>query len=343
MLLPEVNLDYGKLYRMLFPPVRVRLLLTGIELKVFNHLSKPSSAEEVAKKLRTHPRNTKIFLDGLTAINLIQKKSKLYKNTPITQSFLIEGSETYLGELLSFMANMDISLQNLTKLVKEGPSSEGVALTAGGGGPPSSQEMFRKAAMMMANTQRAGDAQMAVGIVTKLPEFKSFQRMLDLGGGPGIIGMAIVSQHPEMNGVIFDLPPVVGIAEEFIEEYGLDERVKVLAGDFNRDSIGEGYDLVYTSNALQFAGDIDLVVKKVFDALNPDGVFVSLFGFGQTHEGTKPENLVLGLLSTELMGQAASFEQGYIANSMIRIGFKSVQSRIINTPWGPTDLDICRK
>jgi hypothetical protein len=41
-----------------------------------------------------------------------------------------------------------------------------------------------------------------------------------------------------------------------------------------------------------------------------------------------------------LMGQEAGIEQGYIADSMLRVGFRSVHSQILNTAWGPMELDI---
>jgi len=336
MQLPELEIDYGELYRMIFFPIRSKLLLTGIELKIFNYLSDPTSAEEVAKTIEAHPRNMSLFLDGLAAIDLVQKKNGLYQNSPMVQAFLVEGSQTYLGPMLSFMASSDSLLENLTKLVREGPPPKPET-------PSFSEEMLAQGAAMMANTERAGDAQLAVKIISKLPEFSSFKNMLDLGGGPGLIGMAIVAAHPDMKGVIFDLPPVVKVAETFIREYRMQDRVEVLGGDFNRDSVGGGYDFVFTSNSLQFAQVIDQVVKKIYDALNPGGVFVSIFGFGQTHEGTKPENLVLGLLSMGLIGQEAGVEQGYIADSMLRVGFKSVHSQILSTAWGPMELDIGRK
>jgi hypothetical protein len=81
--LPEVNLTYENLYMMLIAPIRSQLLLTGIELKVFNELSEPKPSEDVAKALGTHPRNTKVFLDSLAAIDLLQKKEGLYGNSPI--------------------------------------------------------------------------------------------------------------------------------------------------------------------------------------------------------------------------------------------------------------------
>ncbi len=56
-------------------------------------------------------------------------------------------------------------------------------------------------------------------IVSKLPEFANFQKMLDLGSGPGIYAIAIVSSHRSMKGVVFDRAPQINIAQTFINEY----------------------------------------------------------------------------------------------------------------------------
>jgi SAM-dependent methyltransferase len=334
--IPEVNQSYEGLYNMLIAPIRAKLLLTGIELKVFNVLSEPKLSKDVAKAIGTNPNNTKVFLDGLAAMELLQKKDSLYRNSPVAQSFLVENSPTYLGRLLTFMKADDQFLHNLPKLVKEGPPPPPE-------NSPFSEEALAKGVVIMADFERAGYTRMGVEIVSELPEFPSFQKMLDLGGGPGLIGMSIVDAHPEMSGVIFDIPPVVKETKNFIKEYGMEARMEVLGGDFNRDSIGGGYDLVWTSSALQFAVDIDSIVKKVFDALNPGGVFVSLYSFGQTQEHTKPESTVLSLLSMALMGQEVRFDHGCVADSMLRVGFKSVRSRNIDSSMGPMELDIARK
>lgn len=39
--LPEVNTSFGDLYRTLYEPIRTKLLLTGIEPGIFDHLSEP--------------------------------------------------------------------------------------------------------------------------------------------------------------------------------------------------------------------------------------------------------------------------------------------------------------
>jgi SAM-dependent methyltransferase len=334
--LPEINQSYEGLYKMLIAPIRSKLLLTGIELKVFNVLSEHKQPKDVAEAIGTHPNNTRVFLDGLAAMDLLQKKDGLYRNSPVAQAFLVENSPTYLGRLLTFMKPDDQFLQNLPKQVKEGPPPPPEK-------PPFSEEALVKGVALMADIERARRSSDLVKIVSELPEFPSFQKMLDLGGGPGLIGMSIVDAHPEMKGVVFDIPPVVKETKNFIKEYGMEARMEVLGGDFNRDSIGGGYDLVWTSSALQFAVDIDSVVKKVYAALNPSGVFVSVYPFGLTHEQTKPESIVLSLLSMALMGQEVRFDHGCVADSMLRVGFKSVRSRDIDSFMGPMELDIARK
>jgi hypothetical protein len=64
---------------------------------------------------------------------------------------------------------------------------------------------------------------------------------------------------------------------------------------------------------------------------------------GLTYERTKPDDMVLSMMPMALTGQDRWFDQGFIADSMLRVGFKSVRSRTLDTDWGPMDLDIGRK
>jgi hypothetical protein len=57
MFLPKLDMDFGELYRMILSPIRAKILLTGIELKVFNYMTEPISAKKVAEAIKTHPRN----------------------------------------------------------------------------------------------------------------------------------------------------------------------------------------------------------------------------------------------------------------------------------------------
>lgn len=91
--LQDVTVSSGelyRLYRMLYAPAKTKLLLTGIDLKIFNHLSIPKSSEEVAEVIGCHPKNTMLFLNGLAACDLIEKHKGLYQNTHLSEGLTDE-------------------------------------------------------------------------------------------------------------------------------------------------------------------------------------------------------------------------------------------------------------
>jgi predicted TPR repeat methyltransferase len=180
-------------------------------------------------------------------------------------------------------------------------------------------------------------------VVARLPEFAGFRRMLDLGGGHGMFALYFVEAHPQMTCVVFDRPAVVAVADDFARKYGLQDRVSTMAGDYLADDIGSGYDLIWACATLNFARhDLDTLIGKILAALNPGGVFIA-FQDGMTDERTQPD-MMLGHLGDTLRSvHDFSFDQEEIAASILRCGFRSVQSRTIDTPTGAMDLDVARK
>jgi len=200
---------------------------------------------------------------------------------------LLQSKPSYLGDgFLLQNAQKDFSVGDLRELVLNGPSK-------GSEKSGDSPKMWGRFAKSMANNQRSGAAQDAAEIISRLPEFQSFSKMLDLGGGAGINCIAMVGRHPSMKGVMFDRKPSTEVALEFIREYGLEDRIDVLPGDYNTDDIGTGYDFIWSSYTLNFAQENLLpVIQKIYDALKPSGVFINL-SEGLTHESSQPKTTVL--------------------------------------------------
>ncbi len=339
MRLPRVEESPRKLFDMLYGPIRAKLLTASIRLGVFDHLTQPLTAAQAARAMKSDPLNTEYFLNGLTACGLLRKRDGVYENAPLARAFLVKGKPTYLGEGFLMQTGMrDMMVKDFYKLVKEGP-------------PPDAAERFNHSeedwgrfAESMANIERAGIAQQMTAIVSRLPEFPSFSRMLDLGGGPGIFGIAMVLAPPSMEGVVFDRKPSTEAAQRFIAEYGLQDRMGVLPGDYNKDPLGRGYDFIWSSFTLNFAqSNLDLVMGKIHEALNPGGVFINI-SEGLTRESTGPEFSVLCSLACSMHNRPLkAFDQGVIAGEMIKAGFQSVRSQSLETGWGAADMDIARK
>jgi predicted O-methyltransferase YrrM len=301
-------------------------------------LNEPVTAEEVARVLGTHPQNTSLFLDSLTAIDLVEKKDSHYQNVPASREFLVENSPTYIGSVIDYRFTYEsFTVDELLELVKKGPDSPNNTHTA-------SDEMTEVEVASFIPFQKAGRSQMFARIFASLPEFASSKKMLDLGCASGINGIAIVSAHPTIRGVSFDRPGTVEVAREMIRRYGMEDRMEIIGGNYASDPIGEGYDLILASDTLYYTKEeIDPIMTKLHTALNPGGVMVTIHPC-LTSERTKPGSLVLGSLFSGLKGEDMGLlDQGFLADAMLRAGFKSVRSKTAYTDWGEEDIDIGRK
>ncbi len=339
MQLDTIRMSPEPLFEMMFASIQTKLLITSIKLKIFDILTKSlKNASEIAEKLEGNANSTAYFLDGLTALGLLEKNCGYYKNTSIAETFLVQGKPAYLGDMFLLQASQeDACGSDLKDLIIKGPRPNNENLG-------DSPEIWGRFAKSMANNQRSGSAQMAADLVSRLPEFQSFNKMLDLGGGPGINCIAMVSKHPKMKGVVFDRKPSTDVATDFIKEYGLEERIEVLPGDYNNDDIGHGYDFIWASYTLNFAQmNLTSVMKKIYNALNPGGVFVNL-SEGLIREGTHPKMTVLCTMKWAMQNHPLKpFHQGVVAETMLDVGYKSVRSQTIAAGWGEADLDIARK
>src|SRR4051795_3445166 len=86
-----------------------KTLLSAVELGVFTALgSTTMTGAELGGRLGLHPRGTFDFLDGLVALQLLERDGDgvdgRYRNTAATGAFLDKSKPTYIGGILE-MAN----------------------------------------------------------------------------------------------------------------------------------------------------------------------------------------------------------------------------------------------
>lgn len=63
-------------------------------------------------------------------------------------------------------------------------------------------------------------------------DFSGIDTLADIGGGNGSVITAILKQYPTMQGILYDLPGVVERARASIQRAGVENRCRVVAGDF---------------------------------------------------------------------------------------------------------------
>jgi hypothetical protein len=89
----------------------------------------------------------------------------------------------------------------------------------------------------------AGRAQLEAAAVVAAYDFRPFRRLVDVGGGQGILLGAILEAVPALSAVLVDRPGAVERASERLAAAGIAGRVDCVAGDFFESVPGgaEGY------------------------------------------------------------------------------------------------------
>jgi hypothetical protein len=327
-------MDLKQLFDLLYGATKSWILTTAVEFKVFNLTVEKKTAPEIAASLNTHETNTKLFLNALCAVDLLEKENGAYINTDLSNTYLVEGAHCYLGDFLLLGDEWNFQTrEQMRDSIKNGPTPQPDGFGDMG-------KMFAPYVKSMRNFARSGFSQLLSKEISKLPEFPRMKKMLELGGAHGMDCIAITQRNPDLTGIVFDNPAVIEVTREIIAEYEMEKRVGVMGGDYATDPIGSGYDLIYAKATLSFLKDnFNPLFKKIHEALNPGGIFVSVHD-GLTDENTKPTDMVISWLATGLTSGDLTLDRDAIPDAMLQAGFKTVMIKPIPFSMGES-MDMC--
>ena len=240
-----------------------RIFLTAAELDIFSLLSKhPMSAQEIADKIHVTLRGITILLDALVPMGLLEKKDEKYYCPPEVAALLSKDSPTSVMPMVMHSIGGWKRWSNLTEIVRYGLQKTGSSVFEVS---EHEQETFIRAMHTIAH-------RLAPGIVAAIKPIAA-KKLLDIGGASGSNTQAFLEAYPDMKATLFDLPPVIEIAQRSLASTGLIGRVTFVAGDFYKDELPTGHDLALLSAIIHQNSpeqNIELY-RKVYRALQPGG------------------------------------------------------------------------
>lgn len=257
---------------------QARILISAVELDLFNHLgTENKTAEQVARQGGYAEEPTRRLLNALVGLKLLSKKNNKFKNSQGALLHLTDQGKEPLESIMLHRASMWRAWSALTQIVRTGkiPPKE------------SSHETEKHFIKGMANVSAISAPQTADAIRGYL---KKASRLMDLGGGPGVYGCEFAKKNPRLKVVVKDLPSPLLIAKETIRSTGLSKQVKTQACDVLKNkSYGRGYDIVFLSNFIHCfkRPEAKTILSKAANALKKGGHLI-IKDFNIREDGAAP-------------------------------------------------------
>jgi C-methyltransferase len=222
------------------------LLATAIELGVLDCLAGgEADATRIAGKLAMDERGTRLLLNALAAIGLLESDGKTYSLDEGAHRHLVRGRPGYVGGMIKVMASgweWD-ALRRLPDAVRRGGTvMDEHAETPG--------YAYWEDFAAFASTVARPTAELAAGVLAAWASARERLDVLDVACGHGLYGFTLALHQPRARVWSLDWPNVLPIAHRHAVELGVADRMSSIPGDMFEVPLGGPYDVVYVTNVL---------------------------------------------------------------------------------------------
>ncbi len=242
------------------------LLMAAAELDLFSPLAQhPYTAGELARHLHASARPLQVLLDALAGLDLLDKQDDRYHLSHPLQDLLVESRPENILGALRHQANCARRWHQLAQVILQGhaePHQPSVR------GAQADQQAFVTAMHTFSDPQ-------ADALVARLKPLQC-RHILDVGGASGTWTMALLRAAPHAKATLFDLPPVIPLAQQRLLDAGFAHRAACISGDFYHDELPGHADFAWLSAIVHqnSRGQNRELFAKIHRALNSPGQLV---------------------------------------------------------------------
>jgi SAM-dependent methyltransferase len=214
-------------------------LFVASGIGVFEQLADgPATLDELAAKSGIPRRTLRISADAMVSLGLLEREGERYRNSAAAAAFLGGRAGSDLRPAMRFLDR--ISYPAWLKF--EGAVRRGEGERHFGRFTEEEQQIFS-----------AGVEAITAGMAASLAEnydFGRHRRVLDVGGGTGSFLIPVLRRYPTLQATLFELPGACAVARRRLATEHAGSRVAVVEGDFFKDPLPDGHDLMIVANTL---------------------------------------------------------------------------------------------
>ncbi len=236
-------------------------------LDIFNLLGDGSKdLDTLTRETESDRRCLGALLSALVSIGFLDRDGDTFMNNEFTRTFLTQSSKFYQGGIVYMFENWYEAWGGLYDTVKTGKPS---ALMH----KEYSDQETRDYMMGMHNRALSQS-----DVLTKMFDLSGKKQIMDVGCGPATFAIKFCEAYPGLKAVAMDREQNLQIAAEIVDQYKMQDIVKLVPGDYNTDSlnIGPGNDAMLLSSMTnqESPENIRALLKKCYDSMNKDGVIM---------------------------------------------------------------------
>ena len=328
-----------------------KTLMTAVELDVFTKISAHQNHND-SKSMTLgefqnimgieESRPAEAFTSALVSLGLLKVNKnnngeKTFANSEGSSMFLDKSKPTYIGDVISMFD--DRLYKRWDKLSEALKTNKPIDEKQG----EDIESIFEKAKsnQEVEQVQKFTHAMHGISIgpamaLAKNVDFSNHKKMMDIGGGSGVYAIQVVANSPNnMSAVVLDSKPVCQVADGYIQQYNLQDKVQTMTFDFFKDQLPNDCDVAFLSHVIHiFDKDKNItLLKKIYDSLPNENGIIIISEWLLNDEKTGP-------ISSALMGLTMIIEnstgRGYsyteISQMLIEAGFKNIEKRPLIEP-----------
>jgi hypothetical protein len=254
-------------------------------------------------------------------MNLLQKDGDSYRNSEISDTYLVEGKPLYQGNIIAHSDHIRRYWESLEDQISNEPL-----------GDVSETTQHRNFIMGMDNIAACGRVQFFLESI----DLAGRTNLLDIGGGPGSYSIAACKKYPALKATVFDLPETIAIAKEVIARDGMTDRVSTCPSSWDADDYGSGFDVVLFSNVLHGpSSSAEIKLTKAHKAMQDGGMLV-IQEFLLNDEKTAPK---IPAMFNVMVG---AYSQSELLKVIAKAGFRNATVVSDNQQLGATWVTAIR-
>jgi predicted TPR repeat methyltransferase len=299
---------------------------TALDLGLFWRLAEePLGAEGVSKAYNIPFKRCRSWLELLMGLGLLKRQGETYIPSSIAQTAIIK---VYSPEVWALYAQDTreryLAGNNLTDLISN-PES---VWTVQGMEPPN------YVAEMVENPERARRfSQMLYEIhgpladkLAQTIDMVGVRRLMDLGGGSGVVSLALLRHHPDLTAVVVDIENVCHAGREIAAKTPMTNRITYHPANFLQDPLPTGFDIILECDVGIYTEEL---FHKLHTSLNARGRLVIVDWFIQSDRQQWIWRLSHDFISSLGTFEATNQTSEEVQKLLVQVGFHDISAKTL--------------